>query len=49
VVKTGQLSGTCNVQCFQLQKMLMAASIVEKNNSNKNNIDLATYTYHKSL
>jgi len=31
---------TCSVQCFQLHEKHMAASTVEKNNSN--NIDLAT-------
>jgi len=40
VVKTGQLSGTCSVQRFKLQKWHMAVSTL-KNNSN-NNIDLAT-------
>jgi len=32
----------CNVQCCQLQKRHMVNSVVEKNNSNDNNIDLVT-------
>jgi len=35
-VKTGQLSGTRDTQCFQLLKRHIAAFTVEKNNSNNN-------------
>jgi len=42
VVEMGQLSGTCSIQCFQLQKRHMTASTVEKNYSN-NKFDFATY------
>jgi len=50
VMKTDQLSGTCNVQCFQIQKRHMAASTVKKNNSSINNIeDLVTYYIFNKL
>jgi len=50
MVKAGQVSGTCNVQCFQLQNRHMAASTLEKNNSNNNSTDLVTFNdLYKSL